>query len=255
MTASFPAYFAHDSAAARYAAFRPDVHAGFAARIARRTGTGGLIVDAGCGTGQSARALAATADLVVGVDPSAPMLAEAAPHRRVRYVRGRAEALPVAARTARLVVAALAFHWFDASGFVAEARRVLRSGGWIVVYASWFTAEMEGEPGFREWFTGSHLARHPTPARNRELLDAAFAGRNGLAWGGEDSFRQEVRLDREALVGYLLTQTNVIASVEHGARPLEDVAAEIGADTEAFLPAGTVGRFGFGGRIAYLSIA
>lgn len=251
----FPAYFAHGSAAARYAAFRPDVHAEFAARVAARTGTGGLIVDAGCGTGQSSRALAGTAGLVVGADPSAGMLAEAAPHPQVRYVRGRAEALPIATGVARLVVAALAFHWFDAAGFMAEARRVLRGDGSVVVYASWFTAELAGQPGFREWFTGTHLARHPTPPRNREPLDAAFAARHGFSWDGDEAFDQEVWLDHDPLVGYLLTQSNVIASVEHGTRRLEEVADELAADTRVFLPAGAPGRFRFGGRIAYLSIA
>lgn len=252
---SFPAYFAHQSAASRYARYRPDVHPEFAARIAAAVGPRRLAVDAGAGTGQSARALAAVAGRVVGVDPSAEMLAAADPHPAVAYVRGRAEALPVAGGAADLVVAALAFHWFDHEAFLTEARRVLGPGGRLVIYASWFRAEMAGEPGFHDWFTGTHLARFPTPPRSRVRLDADLGTAHGFGWGGDEALDQEVTFNHEQLVGYLLTQTNVIAAVEHGDRELEGVAAELLAATAPFFSTRGEGSFRFGGRSAYLSIA
>src|ERR1700676_488476 len=82
------------------------------------------IPDLGCGTGRFSDALAQCfeADLV-GVDPSKKMLAEAQrkPHsRRVRYARGRGEAIPLADQCADLVFMSMVFHHFDDPRLVAR---------------------------------------------------------------------------------------------------------------------------------------
>lgn len=250
----FPAYFDHGTVAARYARYRPDVHPEFATRIAAVTGRVGLAVDVGAGTGQSARALARVAARVVAVDPSPNMLAAATPHPAVHPVLGRAEAAPIADGAAGLVVAALAFHWFDAPAFMAEARRVLGGHGWLAIYASWFLAEMEGEPSFRDWFRGEHLARFPAPGRSRTRVDADLAVAHGFRWHGQEEVRVDVPLRHEELAGYLLTQSNVIAAVEEGTLGLDDAAEIVGAATAPFFRDRDAARFGFGGRIAYLAI-
>ncbi len=250
----FPAYFDHGTVAERYARYRPDVHPQFAARIAAVTGPRRLAVDVGAGTGQSARALGALAERVVAVEPSTEMLAAAAPHRAVRYVRARAEELPVGDCAADLVVAALAFHWFDAAAFMGEGRRVLAAGGWLTIYASWFLAQMEGVPAFHDWFRAEHLGRFPTPPRSRTRVDAELAAAHGYRWHGDEDVRVDVPLDHAALVGYLLTQSNVIAAVEEGALALAEAAEAVRAATAPFFRKRPVARFGFGGRIAYLPI-
>lgn len=248
----FPAYFDHGTVAERYARYRPDVHPAFAARIAAVTGPRRLAVDVGAGTGQSARAVAVLAARVVAVEPSTEMLAAAAPHPSVDWVRGRAEALPVASASADLVVTALAFHWFDAAAFLAEAGRVLDGGGWLTIYAGWFLAEMEGDPGFQGWFRSEHLARFPTPPRSRTRVDAGLAAEHGYEWGGQEELRVDVPMRHEALVGYLLTQSNVIAAVEEGSMGLAAAAEVVRAATAPFFGGRPEARFGFGGRLAYL---
>jgi ubiquinone/menaquinone biosynthesis C-methylase UbiE len=96
------------------------------------------ILDLGCGTGRFSQALATRFDAdVVGVDPSRKMLAIARgkPHEpRIRYVEGRAEAIPLEAGSVDMVFTSMTFHHFtDRALAASECRRVLRPGGVLLV--------------------------------------------------------------------------------------------------------------------------
>src|SRR5579884_2245777 len=86
--------------AATYACFRPDYAPALYEAIAARTGPGAgrLALDLGCGPGLVAGALARRGWQVVGVDFSAPMLAEA---RRTGVGAGRGAAAAGGRRRAR----------------------------------------------------------------------------------------------------------------------------------------------------------
>ena len=90
------------------------------------------VLDVGTGEGQVARlAVAGGASLVVGVDPTANQVAEAArrgggPH----YARSGADALPFASGSCDAVVACLVFeHIESVDAAIGEVARVLRPGG------------------------------------------------------------------------------------------------------------------------------
>ena len=90
------------------------------------------VLDVGTGEGQVARlAVAGGASLVVGVDPTANQVAEAArrgggPH----YARSGADALPFASGSFDAVVACLVFeHIESVDAAIGEVARVLRPGG------------------------------------------------------------------------------------------------------------------------------
>jgi SAM-dependent methyltransferase len=95
----------------------------------------GRVLDVGTGEGQVARRLVrAGAGPVFGVDPTVAQL-RAATERAggVRYLRGRAETLPVATGSIDAVVACLVFeHLPDHTGPLREVARVLRPGGRFV---------------------------------------------------------------------------------------------------------------------------
>jgi SAM-dependent methyltransferase len=96
---------------------------------------GATVLDLGAGTGKLTRMLDAAGLAVVAVDPSASMLSRlevASPH--VRTAVGTAEAIPLADRSVDVVVAAQAFHWFDAARALPEIGRVLTPRGWLALF-------------------------------------------------------------------------------------------------------------------------
>lgn len=98
---------------------------------------GSVLVDVGCGTGISSRLFAARGLRVLGIEPNDQMRARAASENgkgpAPEYRAGKAEATGLPEGCADTVLAAQAFHWFDASAALAEFRRVLRPDGWVAL--------------------------------------------------------------------------------------------------------------------------
>jgi len=186
---------------------------------------GQVVIDVGAGTGTVARGLARRGCTVIGVDPSGALLAQAralavAEGLRVDFREGRAEALPVEDAAVDVVAAGQCWHWFDRTRAAAEARRVLRPGGRVVI---------------------AHFDWLPLPGSAVEATEAlvlaynpawAFAGGTGLhpAWladlsgaGFVDletaSFDVAVTYSHEAWRGRIRASAGVAASL-----PADDVA-------------------------------
>ena len=105
-------------------------------------GTGRLI-DVGCGPGSVALLLAPLFAEVVGVDPDAGMIAEAARVasqqgvENTRWVEARAEALPDDLGSFRVATFAQSFHWMDRERVSSIVREMLERGGsWVHVSAT-----------------------------------------------------------------------------------------------------------------------
>jgi ubiquinone/menaquinone biosynthesis C-methylase UbiE len=121
-----------------YARYRRDYSDALYDAIEVRAGAGGgrAALDLGCGTGFVAATLARRGWRPVGVDFSAPMLAEA---RRLgagdfMLARAAAEALPLRDASVALVTCGTAFHWFAPMPTLAEVVRVLAPGGWAALF-------------------------------------------------------------------------------------------------------------------------
>src|SRR5205085_11480044 len=98
------------------------------------SGSHAAALEAGCGTGHWLRRMAAgcAAGLrIVGIDTSAEMLQQARlPGGSVELAQATAEALPLADASFDRVYCVNALHHFAGKAiFIADARRVLRSGG------------------------------------------------------------------------------------------------------------------------------
>jgi SAM-dependent methyltransferase len=131
-----PVDFRHQ--AAIYSRYRRDYSPALYDAIEARTGPPGGRpgLDLGCGTGFVSSTLRGRGWRVVGVDFSAPMLAQAGTlgRERLAFVRARAETLPLRDGAARLVTCGTAFHWFAPAPTLAELRRVLAPGGWVALF-------------------------------------------------------------------------------------------------------------------------
>lgn len=99
---------------------------------------GQRVLDLGTGTGLLARAFARRGCSVTGLDLSPELLAEArktgaAEGLAIDYIQAPAEATGLPDAAFDLVSAGTCWHWFDAQAAAAEARRVLRPAGRLLI--------------------------------------------------------------------------------------------------------------------------
>jgi ubiquinone/menaquinone biosynthesis C-methylase UbiE len=145
--------------------------------ISRRVSADSLaaILDLGCGTGRYSGALAQHFGArVIGLDPSAKMLAEARRKavRGVEYVRAGAEALPLAPGFVDMVFISMVFHHFgNPIRAVGECHRVLRPGGVVCLRAA--TTEQIDNYAYVPFFPEAReiLRRSLNP---REFIETTF---------------------------------------------------------------------------------
>lgn len=241
-------YFAQPEAARRYAHSRPYFHPLVVRRIAERTGLRGRALDVGCGTGQSTIALAAIAREVVGTDISAEMLREAPRTQGVFFLVADAHRLPFADASFALLTVSMAFHWLDRARFLAEAKRVLGAGGWLVIYNNFFFGTMEENEEFARWHREVYLARYPSPPRASQPLAAAEAARHQFTFHAPEDYTNTVSFSAEELAGYLTTQSNIIAAVEQRGETFEQAEAWLADELSKLFPAPRC-AFRFGGHI------
>jgi SAM-dependent methyltransferase/GNAT superfamily N-acetyltransferase len=247
-------YFAHQTAAERYAKSRPYFHPLVIDRIRAFLHIQSPVpvaVDVACGTGQSALALTEIASSVIAADIAPAMLAQALAHPRIRYVAAPAEQLPVETHGADLMTVSLAFHWLDRSRFLAEAHRILRESGALVIYSNGFFGQMKENPDFARWNRETYLTRYRTPPRNNRPLTEQDARNSSFVLLGREHYTNEISFSPEHLARYLMTQSNVIAAVEQGAESLPAVYSWLLESVGPLFPA-PAATFLFGGEILFL---
>jgi SAM-dependent methyltransferase len=99
---------------------------------------GDVVLDLGTGTGTVARGLALRGCEVTGLDPSAPLLAQAterdqAAGVRIKQVRARVENAEFPPASFDVITAGQCWHWFDRPRAAALTRSWLRPGGRLVI--------------------------------------------------------------------------------------------------------------------------
>jgi SAM-dependent methyltransferase len=94
-----------------------------------------MAVDCATGNGQAALGLAEFFRQVIGLDASANQIESAQPNDRVQYRVAPAEATDLPENSSDAVTVAQALHWFDLESFYAEAKRILKPGGVLAVWA------------------------------------------------------------------------------------------------------------------------
>jgi len=220
-----------------YARFR----AGFPPEFFERITALGLLragmaaLDLGTGTGTLALGLAARGATVTALDPAPAMLAQVAARAResgfsIRTIEGKAESTGLADAAFDLVIAGQCWHWFDRPRAAAEARRILKPGGalmmahfdWLRLPAGVVAATedliLKCNPA---WPSAGKSA--PYPAWYLDLRNADFAGIESF------SFETDVPYTHEAWRGRIRASAGMAASL-----PPEKVAA-FDADHAALL--------------------
>ena len=216
--------------AALYAAYRPLYPESLYEFVAGLTRQHRVVLDCGTGNGQAAVGLVAHFDRVIATDPSAEQLRNATRHERIEYRVASADSSGLPARSLDLVTAAQALHWFDATAFFAEAKRVLVKDGAIAVWAY-------GDP-----ILDTEPLNKTLHAFNRGLLEPYwFPERKLLLDGYKDipfpfdevtvpRLELEMRWNLADLAGYLRTWSSTARyAAEHGIDPVTVVESSLAA--------------------------
>lgn len=133
-----------------YVKYRPDYPREIIAFLETNCGLAHetVIADVGCGTGISSRLFLENCNRVIGVEPNAAMRAAAigylAEFSDFTPVDGTSDATNLADNSVDMIVAAQAFHWFDAEKTRAEFKRILKPGGWI--FLLWNERQLDTTP-------------------------------------------------------------------------------------------------------------
>src|SRR6204780_1281354 len=182
--------------AGRYDRARPSYPTAMVERIVAES-PGRDVVDAGCGTGISARLFQAAGCRVLGVDPD-PRMADLARESGLEVEVAKFEQWDAAGRSFDAVIAGQAWHWVNMAAGAAKAAAVLRPGGRLAVFWNAFDppAELRAAFGavYQRVVPDSPMAAgfwsRPASGQYLAMCDAAADGmRQAGAFGDPQTWR------------------------------------------------------------------
>jgi len=173
-----------------------------------------IVADVGAGTGMLAEVFLANGNRVLAIEPNAEMRAacEQIHSPLLTVLDATAEATGLEDGSVEMVAAGRAFHWFDTERSLAEFRRVLRPGGWVVLASAGRAApSTEQVVEFEQLLTehASSYAQVHKRYRVHDTLKGFFGELHHAEIPGEQS------LDWDALQGW----TQSISFVPHAGSP------------------------------------
>jgi SAM-dependent methyltransferase len=206
---------------AGYAIHRPPIHSEIV-RLAALTLGRSLPVeralDVGCGAGLSTNALDGIAAGSIGIEPAETMLRSAATLApSSRFAVAAAEAIPLRDGSVDLITAAGSLNYVNLNRFFAEAKRVLRGNGALLVYDFSTARNFRENDRLDSWFS-QFIERFPWPANEARQLNPEIL--SGLDSGFDvhgDRFEIGLELSPQFYVNYMMTETNVAYAMRRGA--------------------------------------
>jgi SAM-dependent methyltransferase len=190
-----------------------------------------LTWDCGTGNGQAAAGLAPYFDQVIATDPSADQIRNAFQHPKVTYRQASAEDSGVAAASVDLVTVAQALHWFDIPRFFEEARRALKRGGVVAVWAYTLCKITPDIDRILDDFYYNYNVVGPYWPTERRLVDAQY---KTIAFPFDEfeapPFSIDVDWDLNDLLGYIRTWSALRRYLDaHGTDPTELILGPLSA--------------------------
>jgi ubiquinone/menaquinone biosynthesis C-methylase UbiE len=250
-------FFSSKTSAEKYAVGRPDFHASTINHIREFLHIENKLpkaLDIACGTGLSTKALLLIADDVYGTDLSPEMLAVAHEKDKIHYTIAPAEKQPFENDEFDLITVSSGVHWFNIDAFLNEANRLLKNQGWLVIYENFFAGEMEGRDDFKTWLKEVYLQRFPSPPRNKNYdWSPENLQTKNFTIRIPENFKNPQRFNRQQLINYFITQSNIIAAVESGDYTYAAIEQWLNDELSAYFEdADTTHVFYYGNWIKYL---
>lgn len=250
-------YFESKYTAERYAKGRPYFHSNTIERIKvflQLNKKLGQALDIACGTGLSTQALLDIAQRVYGTDTSEEMLRLARHPDKINYSIAVAEQQPFPDQAFDLITVCSGVHWFNIDAFLAEACRIVKSQGWLILYDNFFLSEMKDMVEFHTWFPEVYLAKFPSPARNDSYdWSSEHMNLKNFILQKEEVFNNEISFLKEELILYFTTQSNISSVVESLAYSYAEIEDWLNMELSQFFPDPREKRtLYYGNKIQYL---
>ena len=140
---------------ANYVKYRPDYPREVVGHLEANCGLtrDSIVADVGCGPGQSSRMFLENGNRVIGVEPNEAMRSAAREYlgefENFTVVDGTSENTTLPETSVDFIVAAQAFHWFDAEKTRREFNRILKPSGRIVLI--WNERQLDSTPFLIEY--------------------------------------------------------------------------------------------------------
>ena len=169
------------------------------------------VADVGAGTGIFSALLLDRGLEVFAVEPNDEMRGAAekmlSSQKNFHSVRGSAEATTLTSKSVDVVVAAQAFHWFDAAKARYEFSRIVKPGGGVaLIWNSRSENDSEFARGYeqllKDYGVDYHLVKH-RGGSNLKTIEEFWAG----AENGKQVFANSQRLDLQGIKGRLTSSS------------------------------------------------
>ena len=193
------------------------------------------VLDVACGTGHSSHPLLEISDKVTGVDISEEMVNIA--KRNIPEIDFRvspAERLFCENNSIDAAFVGMAFHWFDKDAFLSELSRILKPGGWLVIYGLGSPKDMSLTPTYRKWYTENYWQEFPNPPRSGgSFSEMIELHKEQFSYEGELNIRFDYHMNQDELRELLTTQSNIQQAVENG-QSLESIDSYLNKELNQF---------------------
>ncbi len=203
-----------------YAFHRPPVHPRIMAKLREQlalTKPFKRALDIGCGAGLSTAALTPIAELLVGLEPIANMLAHhTAVARNAHFMVAQAEQLPFAAQSFDLLTAAGSLNYADLNRFLPEAVRVLTAAGVLVIYDFSEARRLCNSRALEDWYE-RFVERFPAPPGYAMDVPTLAYSRYGLELSFYTEFEVAVPMTHQSYLQYALSEARVERAILNGA--------------------------------------
>ena len=210
---------------ANYVKYRPGYPPGVLELFKKEMGLveSSILADIGSGTGLSTKPFLENGNTVYGVEPNAAMRAAAEEFLKQfpNFIShdGTAETTNLDADSVDFVIAAQAFHWFDAEKTAEEFQRILRPGGYIALI--WNERQLDTTEFLREY--EKLLLKHANDYENVRHENIDQEKLNDFFQTGYEraTFSNEQVFDFEGLLGRVLSSSYMPAEDDPGFPALE----------------------------------
>lgn len=185
-----------------------------------------VIVDIGCGTGNSTEICTDYADKVIGIEPSEDMLKKAREkeNSKLTFLKGYGNNTGLESNIADIVICSQAFHWMEPNSTIKEVSRILKKGGiFAVIDADTFPVidlriEKENsdiQDTIETLDKKQNLIIYPRSQHLKNMINS-----NQFQYCKEICFCNEVLYDRERFEKYVYSKGGMQNAIKNNYEPV-----------------------------------